>query len=136
MKAKKLRNVSTQTVSIHADYDQAFDYLSNPMNQKEWAINFIRDVRQTDEGFIAVTPFGEAPLAFFCDKQTGVIDILIGGGEPIPTRLIKNQTGCEYVFTLFQPQGMPEPAWEHEAIPGLIEELQTLKSILEKGGTK
>lgn len=136
MKTKNLRNVTTQTISINADYNKAFDYISNPINQKEWAINFIKDIKETDKGFMAKTPFGETPLAFHTDKQTGVIDIVLGEGEPIRTRLIKNQQGCEYLFTLFQPQEMPDIAWDNEGVPGLIEELETLKIILEKGGEK
>jgi hypothetical protein len=126
-----MRKVTTQTISINAHYDLAFDYISNPLTQKEWAINFMKDVKKTDDGFIAVTPFGEMPLKFRTDKQTGIIDIILGDGEPIPTRLIKNGSGCEYMFTLFQPNGMPEIAWEKEGIPGMAEELKELKSILE-----
>lgn len=126
-----MRKVTTQAISINAEYDLAFDYISNPLTQKEWAINFMKDVKKTDGGFIAVTPFGEMPLKFRTDKQTGIIDIILGGGEPIPTRLIKNGNGCEYMFTLFQPNGMPDIAWEQEGIPGMAEELKELKSILE-----
>ena len=127
-----MRKVTTQTISINAEYDRVFDYISNPLTQKEWAINFMKDVKETDNGFIAVTPFGEMPLELLADKQTGIIDIILGGGEPIPTRLIKNENGCEYLFTIFQPNGMPEIAFEKEGIPGLAEELKELKSILEK----
>ena len=126
-----MRKVTTQTISINAEYDLAFDYLSNPLTQKEWAINFMKDVKKTDEGFIAVTPFGEMPLKLRTDKQTGILDINLGGGKPIPTRLIKNGNGCEYMFTLFQPNGMPDIAWEQEGIPAMAEELKALKSILE-----
>lgn len=126
-----MRNVSTQTISINADYDKAFDYISNPLTQKEWAINFIKDVKKNNNGFLATTPFGEIPIEFRTDRTLGIIDIILGGGEPIRTRLVKNDTGCEYLFTLFQPNGMPDIAWKKEGIPGLVEELKKLKSILE-----
>ncbi len=126
-----MRKVTTQTISINAEYDKAFNYISNPLTQKEWAINFMKDVKKTENGFIAVTPFGEMPLKFRTDKQTGTIDIILGGGKPIPTRLIKNESGCEYIFTLFQSKGMPDIAWKKEGILGLVEELKELKSILE-----
>ena len=126
-----MRKVTTQTISISAEYETAFDYISNPLTQKEWAINFMKDVKKTDDGFIAVTPFGEMPLKFRTDQSTGIIDIILGDGEPIPTRLIKNDLGCEYMFTLFQPNGMPDLAWKQQGIPGLITELKELKSILE-----
>jgi len=109
-----MRKVTTQTISINAEYDKAFNYISNPLTQKEWAINFMKDVKKVENGFIAVTPFGEMPLEFRTEKRTGTIDIILGGGEPIPTRLIKNENGCEYMFTLFQPKEMPDIAWEKE----------------------
>ncbi len=132
METEILRKVTTQTVSINTDYDQAFDYISNPLNQQEWAFNFIKEVKPTNDGFLALTPYGEVPLEFHSDKKTGIIDVVLDKGEPIPTRLIKNQSGCEYIFTLFQPKGMPETVWRKEGIPGLKEELETLKLILEK----
>lgn len=48
-----------------------------------------------------------------------------------PTRLIRNEEGCEYIFTLFKPKDMPNQVWKNQGVVGLIEELQTLKSILE-----
>ena len=126
-----MRKVTTQTISIHAEYEKAFNYISNPLKQKEWAVNFMKDVKKTEDGFMAVTPFGEMPLELRSDRQTGIIDIILGGGEPIPTRLINNGNGCEYMFTLFQPQGMPDIVWEKEGVSGLMEELKELKSILE-----
>ncbi|PCJ64917.1 MAG: hypothetical protein COA58_11640 [Bacteroidetes bacterium] len=127
-----MKKATTQTISINAEYQKVFNYISNPLTQKEWAINFMKDVKETDNGFIAITPFGEMPLELRANEQTGTIDIILGDGKPIPTRLIKNQNGCEYIFTLFQPTGMPDTAWEREGIPGLTEELKELKSILEQ----
>ena len=131
MEQVKLRQVTTQTISIHTNYNKAFDYLANPLNQKEWAINFIQDIKQTAHGFLAITPLGETPVQFITNKQAGIIDMQLGNADPINTRLIKNQHGCEYVFTLFQPQGMPDHVWQNEGIPSLQEELKVLKSILE-----
>lgn len=131
METKILRNSTTQTISINKDYSEAFDYISEPLNQKEWAINFIKDIRETNEGLVALTPFGESKLKFNSDKNTGLIDIVMGDAEPIPTRLIKNQNGCEYIFTLFQPNEMPDEVWSNAGINGLKEELETLRNILE-----
>lgn len=126
-----MRSVTTQTVSIKAEFEKAFEYIANPLNQKEWAINFIKDIKETDAGFMALTPFGKTPLRFQSNKETGVIDIYMGDTIPTRTRLIKNEEGCEYLFTLLKPKEMPEIAWKNQGIPGLVEELETLKSILE-----
>ena len=37
-----MRKVTTQTISINAEYNKAFNYISNPLTQKEWAINFMK----------------------------------------------------------------------------------------------
>ncbi|MCI4671823.1 MAG: hypothetical protein MRZ79_27015 [Bacteroidia bacterium] len=127
-----MNNISTQSISIKRDYESAFNYISDPLNQKEWAINFIQEIRSTEEGLFALTPFGETPIRMKSDIDTGLIDILMGDGKnPTPTRLIKNGEGCEYIFSLRKPVNMPEQIWQAEGIPGLIEELETLKSILE-----
>lgn len=128
---QKSRSFTTQTVAIEAEYNKAFDYISNPLKQCEWAINFMKEVRQSEAGFIALTPAGEVPFVMETDKATGVIDWVLGGEERIHTRLLRNGTGCAYQFTLFQPFDLPDAAWEQQGIPGLQEELATLKSKLE-----
>lgn len=128
-----MNSLSTQTISIKKDYESAFEYISNPLNQKEWAINFIKDIKSTAEGFMAQTPFGKTPIKFSSDIDTGIIDIFMGEGKnPTPTRLVKNGVYCEYIFTLRKPTNMPELIWQTEGIPSLVEELEMLKSILEK----
>lgn len=120
----------TQSVSLEVPYDTAFAYISNPRNQPKWAINFVKEVKETDQGLIMVTPMGEVPFRFESDSQSGVIDIVMGGGAPLPTRLVRNGDGCEFMFTLFRPEGMPEEAWQGQAA-GLAEELGILKLNLE-----
>jgi len=131
METTKLRNVTTQVVSIDAAYDKAFDFISNPLTQPQWAVNFMKDVVKGKNGFIAKTAFGEMPFEIVADRSTGTIDLILGGGEPVRTRLIKNEDACEYIFTLFQPQGMPDFVWFNEGVPGMEEEMKVLKRVLE-----
>ncbi len=127
-----MRNITTQSISINANYDKVFTYLIDPLNQTEWAINFIKEVKIEDGTYYATTPFGTIPFSIDSDYRTGTIDLIFGDGEPVPTRLIKNDDGCEYLFSLKQPVDMPDIAWEQEGIPGLVEELNQLKSLMEK----
>lgn len=62
----KLKNTTTQFVSIQASYDRAFDYLINPLPYKDWSVNFIKDVRVEKS-----------------DKATDNIDIFMGEGKRI-----------------------------------------------------
>lgn len=126
-----IRQAATETISIQAPYGQVFDYLSEPRNQEHWAVNFIRDIRETEAGPLATTPFGEALLSCHPNRQAGTLDIQLGDGPALPTRLVPNGDGCTYAFTLFQPVGMPDSVWQEQALPGLREELSILKSLME-----
>ena len=126
-----MKTVSTQTISIEASYEKSFNYLSDPLNQKEWATFFIKDVQKQGNTFIAETPMGIVPIRVEGNIDTGVLDIYLGDGEPTKSRLLKNENGCEYLFTIMKPHDMPDAAWENEGLPGLATELNNLKQILE-----
>lgn len=130
---ENLKNTTTQFVSINASYDKVFDYLKNPLLYKDWSINFIKDVIVENNETFAITPMGKTKFWVKGDKSTGNIDIFMGAGRhPTPTRLLPNGDGVTYLFTLFQPDGMPDIIWNEQGIPSLVEELETLKNIMEK----
>lgn len=124
----KLQNTTTKYVSISASYDKVFDYLTNPLLYVEWSTNFISSVTLENGEYYAITPMGKVKFAVKGNKATGNIDLFFGDAPfPIPTRLLRNEEGVTYLFTLFQSEGMPDIAWEN-GIKGLIEELETLKN--------
>ncbi len=127
-----LKTYTSVTLSVTLDvaYDSAFDYLVNPYHLPEWSINFIKQVQEVNGLPIAMTQMGDVPVVIKNDRQTGVLDIILGS-VPSPTRLIRNGEGCDYLFTLHQPPNMPDVVWENEGVPGLREELDTLKVVLE-----
>lgn len=127
-----LRSVVTLSVTLNSSYEVAFEYLSIPTNQKEWAIHFFKDIEEVNGKTIATLPFGKLSMEIKSDYETGVLDIYLGDGRPTRTRLIEIEENlCIYNFTLAQPKGMPDDAWKNKALPDLKEELSTLKSILE-----
>lgn len=129
---ENLKNTSTQFISINANYNKAFDYLTAAMLYKQWSTNFISDILVEGDSHFAITPMGKVKFVVKGDKQTGNIDLFFGDApHPIPTRLLPNENGVTYLFTLFQADGMPDLAWE-QGIKGLIEELEILKTCLEK----
>lgn len=129
---EKLKNTTTQFVSVNASYDKAFNYLTNPILYKEWSTNFISDILVEGDQHFAITPMGKVKFVINGDKQTGNIDLFFGEiPHPIPTRLLPNGNGVTYLFTLFQADGMPDMAWQ-QGIKGLIEELEILRICLEK----
>jgi len=127
-----LRSIVTLSVTINCSYDKAFEYLSIPINQKEWAIHFFQDIEEIDGKIIATLPFGKLPMEIKSDYETGILDIYLGEGKPTRTRLINIDDNINvYNFTLAQPKGMPDEVWENKALPDMQDELNTLKRILE-----
>ena len=127
-----LKNVVTLSITLQCSYQKAIDYLSNPMNQKEWAIHFYQEIEEIDGRFIVTLPFGKVPLEIKSDFKTGVVDIYLGG-KPICTRLIEIEENlCIYNFTLAQPEGMPNEVWENKALADMKDEMNNLKVILEQ----
>lgn len=125
------RSSVTLAVTLQVPYDDAVAYLREPRNLGEWSVNFIRCQREEGGRILVDTPLGEVPVTIAEDASTGVLDIHLGAGEPIPTRLVRNDEGCEYTFTLHQPPAMPDQIWESQGIPELQEELDVLRRVLE-----
>ena len=127
-----LRSIATLSVTINCSYNTAIDYLSKPMNQKEWATHFYQDIEEIDGQFIATLPFGKIPLVIKSNTKTGIVDVYLGDGKPVRTRLIEiEENRCIYNFILAQPKGMPDEVWKNKALPDMKDELNTLKLILE-----
>ena len=132
MQTSILRNESVQHIHIGCDFDTAWAYLTDPLNQAEWGIHFFREIMQEDNQYMAVLPFGKLPMRLVADRESGCIDLFLGDGQPTHMRLVKSsETSCLFVFILFQPTGMPDEVWQSEGIPNLTEELALLKHILE-----
>lgn len=92
----------TLSVTMDVAYDAAFNYLEEPRNLPEWAINFVTEVRVERDQLVAVTSMGEVPVGVRSDRELGVVDGIFGG-HPFPARLVPNGEGCDYLFTLHQP---------------------------------
>ena len=128
-----LKNIVTLSVIINCPYEIAFEYLSNPLNQKEWAVHFFQNIEEIDGQIIATLPFGKLPMEIKSNSKSGTLDIFLGDGKPTHTRLINIEEGLNiYNFTLVQPKGMPQEIWHNKALPNMQDELNRLKSILEK----
>ncbi|MCI0633832.1 MAG: hypothetical protein L0206_07960 [Actinobacteria bacterium] len=122
---------ATLSVTIEVPYDVAFDYLSDGRHAAEWGINFVRGVKEASEGGLTmVTPYGDQPFRVRADRETGIVDHFVGD-DFFPARVVANGEGVDYTITLQQPANMPDEAFDGEGVPGLREEMETLKKILE-----
>ena len=126
---------NTQSISIDAAPEQVFDLVSDPARLPDWAIGFAKTVRRENGGWIVTTGSGEdVPVRVETDARLGVVDYTMSPAPglelPARTRVVPNEQGAEYVFTMFQPPGMPDEAFDAQ-LAELGRELIVLKARAE-----
>jgi uncharacterized membrane protein len=126
---------STQSISIDAPPEHVFDLVSDLARLPQWAIGFAKGIRREDGDWIVTTGSGEEiGIRVETDAALGVVDFHMGAAPGVEvaarTRVISNAPGAEYVFTMFQPPGMPDEAFEAQ-ISELARELIVLKAHAE-----
>lgn len=120
---------STHAVTLEVPYDRAFTYLSDWRTQPQWAVNFVKGVREENGQILMTTPFGEVPVQWRTNRDLGTIDIVFPHGVT-PTRLVAIGDSLVYTFTFSVPADMPEEEFR-AGQRGMDQELQHLKRILE-----
>ena len=125
----------TKTITIEQDEQTVFEFVANPENLPSWAKGFARSIRRVDEGWIIETPHGEQlNLRYVIDAEYGIVDYHIspapGVEFVVPSRVVPNGTGAEYIFTQFQLANMPDAVFEGQ-VRTLTQELAILKNMLE-----
>ena len=96
---------------------------------------FSKSLRNTERGWVADTPEGEAIVRFSEPNQWGVLDHHVKvAGKPdvyIPLRMIANGEGTEVELVLYRQPEMTDIDFARDA--GRVEkDLASLKKLLEK----
>ncbi|HEY3184230.1 MAG TPA: SRPBCC family protein [Gaiellaceae bacterium] len=121
---------TTQTIEIAARPEDVFAFVADPELLPRWAIGFAKGIRPFDGAWLVTTASGdELPLRVEADAATGVVDFY-AADVPATTRVVSNDRGSEYVFTMFQPPQMPDDVFAAQ-IAELGRELTVLKANLE-----
>lgn len=125
---------NTQTTTIDSVPDQVIDFVADPQKLPSWAIGFALSVREEGGRWIVTSPQGEVTIRIEVDRDLGTVDYLMSpapGVEVVAnSRVLPNGDGSEYVFTQFQPPGMPDELFDHQ-VDTLGRELGILRKALE-----
>jgi Polyketide cyclase / dehydrase and lipid transport len=126
---------NTQSITIAAPPEAVFAVVADLARLPSWAIGFAEDIRQDGGRWLVRTGGGrEVPIRVDADPGRGTVDYYMrvepGGEVPAATRVVANGAGAEYVFTMFQPPGLPDEAFEAQ-IGELARELTVLKARVE-----
>ena len=123
------------TVRIDRPFDKVYEFLVDPSKWNQWAFGLGKNIRRSQDGWIADSDGGVARVQFTPRNSFGVVDHTVirasGPSVYVPMRLIANGTGCELVFTLFSEPNMPDAQFTSDA--GFVQrDLNGLKRLLEK----
>ena len=122
-------------IDIESSYEKVFDYLANVENWPQWAIvNMISSHKNTDGSFHIKTKFGEGYITISPERSLGILDHTWTDPQAswtVPCRLVKNNEGCTFAITLFQPQNMNDIDFDMTT-KEMDKELLALKNMAEK----
>ena len=125
---------ATRSVTIRCPVAKVFGFVSDPANLPLWSKSFCLSIRQDQGQWVAETPQGPIRVRIATHRQLGIADQFLspapGVEFMIPTRVVPNGDGSEFIFTLFQPDHLSDQEYLQEV--ALVEqELGLLKQILE-----
>lgn len=126
---------NTQSIAIEAPAEHVFEFVADLEQLPRWAIGFAKEIRRENGSWLVKTGSGdEIAIRAVTDRELGVVDYHMspapGVEFPAVTRVVPNGDGAEYVFTMFQPPGMPDEVFEQQ-IAELGRELVVLKANVE-----
>lgn len=121
------------TISINKPADEVYRYASNPKNFPEW-VAFIESITEQGDLWIGKTAIGDIKIKWTAPNDFGIMDhqVTLTNGETVnnPMRVIPNNKGCEFIFTLFWLPNRTEKEFNEDA-KAVAADLQKLKEILE-----
>jgi hypothetical protein len=129
--------VESRTISVRIDrpFDKVYEFLVDPANWNRWAFGLCRNIRRSQDGWIADSGSGVARVQFTPQNSFGIVDHTVirpsGQRVYVPMRLITNGRGCELIFTLFREPNMSDAQFASDS--GSVQrDLNGLKTLLEQ----
>lgn len=121
-------------VSINKPASEVYAFASRAENFPKW-VKLFREMVPKGDVWIGKTDQGEVTIKWPAPNAFMVLDhtVIFPNGESVVNcmRIVPNQKGSEFVFTLFQRPGRTEKEFEEDA--GLVQaDLDTLKAIMER----
>jgi hypothetical protein len=121
----------TRQISIQASPQAVLDVVGDARALPRWAPNFATTVELAGGHWLVN---GELHIDLRVERELGTVDILRVGHPPTGaySRVVPNGDGCEFLFTLFFPDGT-DPAAVDAQMTVVEEELRTVRALAEPG---
>jgi hypothetical protein len=135
--ANRLETVESRTITVRIGrpLDQVYEFLADPANWNQWAFGLGKNIRRSNDGWIADSAGGVVQVRFTARNSFGVVDHTVmrpsGQRVYVPMRLIVNAKGCELLFTLYREPNMSDTRFASDA--GFVQrDLDGLKKLMEE----
>ena len=124
------------SVFINRRPAEVYAFASDPRNLPRWAAGLARsEVRQEGDEWVADSPMGKVTIRFVPENPYGVLDhdVTLESGVTVhnPMRVVKNESGSEFIFTLFRQPDMSDARFAEDRA-AVEKDLQALKEVLER----
>ena len=121
------------SISINRSADDVYAFASNPENFPRW-VQFVTSITKQGDTWLGKTSAGDIRIQFTPQNDFRIIDHLVTltTGETVnnPMRVVANNKGCEFIFTLFKLPGRTDKEFNEDAA-AVTADLQKLKEIME-----
>jgi hypothetical protein len=122
------------SVSINRPAADVYQFAANPENFPKW-VAFVQSLTRQGDSWVGETTLGTIRIKFTPQNDFGIIDHLVTlpTGEAVENhmRVITNNKGCEFIFTLFRLPGRTDEEFKEDA-NAVTKDLQKLKEIMER----
>jgi hypothetical protein len=120
-------------VSIDRSAADVYRFASNPENFPKW-VEFVSSIKKDGDSWKAETSLGSIHIRFAPQNEFGVIDhqVALENGETVfnPMRVLPNNQGCEFIFTLYRMPGRLDKEFNEDA-QSVTKDLHHLKEMME-----
>ncbi|MBI3222331.1 MAG: SRPBCC family protein [Nitrosomonadales bacterium] len=124
----------TLSISISAPAEQVYAFVSNPKNLPLWASAFVKSIRFDAGAWVLQTAAGSATIEFAANNPFGILDHTVtldsGIRVYVPMRVLRNGSGSEVLFTLFQQPSMSAAEFSAD-MKWVEQDLRSLKTVME-----
>lgn len=130
-----MQNAVHISVSISRTPKDVYEFARDPRNLPRWAAGLARsEVKREGDEWVADAPFGKVSVTFAPPNPFGVLDhdVKLESGLTVhnPMRVVANEEGSEFVFSLFRRPEMTDLQFAQDQA-AVEEDLERLREILE-----
>jgi polyketide cyclase/dehydrase/lipid transport protein len=137
MHTKLLGHAETRSISISTPPATVLDLLDDARRLPDWAPAFASAVEPDGEDWLVDSGGTKFRIRLESSPEHGIVDLTRPGdpGRGARMRVLPNEDGSEFVFTLIFPAGTPAEAIERQ-MATVESELRTVRELCEAEGAE